>query len=43
MALDVLGQMGVADRSQNRLMPKNLLDLDEIDPRFDQVRGIAMA
>ena len=43
MALGVFGQMGVADRCQNRLMPENLLDLNEIDPRFDQVRGIAMA
>ena len=43
MALRVLGQMGVANRGQNRLVPENLLDLNEVDPRFDQVRGIAMA
>ena len=43
MSLGVLGQMGVADRSQDGLVPENLLDLDEIDTRFDQVRGIAMA
>jgi hypothetical protein len=41
--LGVLGQMGVANRGQNRLMPENLLDLNQIDSRFDQVRGIAMA
>lgn len=43
MALGVFGQMGVANRGQNGLMSQNLLDLNEIDPGFDQVRGIAMA
>ena len=39
----LIGQMRRAKRSENRVMPENLLDLDEVDAGLDQVSGIGMA
>ena len=41
--LGLIRQMGVANRRENRVMPENLLDLDEVDAGLDQVSGIGMA
>jgi hypothetical protein len=39
----LVSQAGIANGGQYRVMAENLLHLDQIDTRFDQVRGIAMA
>lgn len=39
----LIRQMRIANRSENRVMPENLLDLDELDAGLDQVSGIGMA
>jgi hypothetical protein len=41
--LRLLGEVGVANRGQNRLVAKDFLDLDQIDTGFNQMRGIAVA
>jgi hypothetical protein len=34
-----LGQMGVAGGGEDRAVAQDLLDLQQIDPGFDQMRG----
>ena len=41
--LGLIRQMGVANGGENRVMAKNLLDLDELDAGLDQVSGIGVA
>jgi len=35
--------MGITGGGQNRAMPKDLLDLKQIDAGLDQMRGITVA
>ena len=41
--LRLIGEMSVANGGQNGLMAKNLLNLDQINARFNQVCGIAVS
>ena len=41
--LGLVGQVGIANRSQNGVMAEELLHLDQIDPGLDQVGGVAVA
>jgi hypothetical protein len=43
LMLRLLGEVGVANRGQNRLVAEDFLDLDQIDTGFNQMRGIAVA
>lgn len=36
------GQMGVSRRGEDRVVAEDLLDFEEIDAGFDQVRGVAV-
>ena len=37
------GEVGVAGGGENRVVAEDLLDFEEIDALFDQVRGVAVA
>ena len=41
--LGLIGQVGITNRRENRVVTENLLDLDEVDAGLDQVSGIAMS
>ena len=41
--LGLVGQVGVANGGENRVMAEVFLDLDQIDTGLDQVGGIAVA
>ena len=41
--LGLVGQVGIANRGENRVMAEKLLYFDQIDPGFDQVGGVAVA
>ena len=41
--LGLVGQVGIANRGENRVMAEKLLYLDQIDTGLDQVGGIAVA
>ena len=41
--LGLLSQMGIAGGGENGVMAEELLHLDQIDTRLDQVGGIAVA
>ena len=41
--LGLVGQMGIAGGGENRVMAEELLHLDQIDARLDQVGGIAVS
>ena len=41
--LGLVGQVRVPDRRENGVMAEDLLDLDQVDAGFDQVRGVAVA
>jgi glutaredoxin-related protein len=40
--LGLVSQVGIADGGENRVMAEEFLHLNQIDPRFDQVRGIGV-
>ena len=39
----LVGQVGISRGGQNGVVAEDFLYLDQIDARFDQVRGIAVA
>ena len=41
--LGLVGQVGVTDGGENRVMAEILLYLDQIDAGFDQVSGVGVA
>ena len=41
--LGLVSQVSVAGGRENGLMTENLLDLDQVNASFDQVRGVAVA
>ena len=41
--LGLVGQVGIADGGENRVVAEKLLYLDQIDPGLDQVGGVAVA
>jgi hypothetical protein len=41
--LGLVGQVCIANGREYREMAEDLLDLDQVDASFDQVRGIAVA
>ena len=41
--LTLFGEVGVAEGGENGQMSENLLYFEQIDARFDQVSGIAVA
>ena len=41
--LGLIGQMGIADGGEYRVVPKEFLYLDQIDTGLDQVSGIAVS
>ena len=41
--LGLVGQVGVADSGENRVMAEILLHLDQIDAGFDQVSRVTVA
>ena len=41
--LGLVGQVGVADGGENRVMAKILLHLDQIDAGFDQMSRVTVA
>jgi hypothetical protein len=40
--LGLVGQVGIANGDEYRVVAEVLLHLDQIDARFDQVRGIGV-
>jgi len=42
VVLGLIGQVGVAGGSEDRVMAEDLLYLDQVDAGFDQVSGIAV-
>ena len=40
--LGLIRQMRIANRGENRVMPEDSLDLDEVDAGLDQVSGIGV-
>ena len=41
--LGLVSQMGIAGGGENRVMAEEFLHFDQVDTRFDQVSGIAVA
>ena len=41
--LGLVGQMGIAGGGEYRVVPEDLLYLDQIDAGLDQVRGVAVS
>ena len=39
----LVGQVGISDGGENRVMAEDLLHLDQVDAGFDQVCGIGVS